>query len=187
MDYWCEKGSKKRKRGDNSEDDFFNSLSSSGSIESEGNHIYFYSEVTREKILELNSQIRKITKDLQQYAIKYDTEEPKLYIHINSYGGSIFAALSTIDTILNCPLKVVTIIEGCAASAATLISVAGNERHITRNSYMLIHQLSSGFWGKMQEIEDEYKNLKKLMKMIKNIYKQHTKIKMEKIRIKLNF
>ena len=43
---------------------------------------------------------------------------------------------------------------------------------------MLIHQLSSGFWGKYEEFEDEAKNLDRLMKMIKNIYKEHTNIKM---------
>jgi ATP-dependent protease ClpP protease subunit len=41
---------------------------------------------------------------------------------------------------------------------------------------MLIHQLSSGFWGKMSEIEDEYKNLAELMERLLNIYKENTKI-----------
>jgi ATP-dependent protease ClpP protease subunit len=36
---------------------------------------------------------------------------------------------------------------------------------------MLIHQLSSGVWGKMNEITDEYNNLTNLMKRIKSIYK----------------
>jgi ATP-dependent Clp protease protease subunit len=40
----------------------------------------------------------------------------------------------------------------------------------------LIHQLSSGFWGKFSEIEDEMKNLKKLTKMIKEVYLENTKI-----------
>ena len=39
---------------------------------------------------------------------------------------------------------------------------------------MLIHQLSSGFWEKMEEIKDEFINLKKLMKKLKGIYKEHT-------------
>ena len=41
---------------------------------------------------------------------------------------------------------------------------------------MLIHQLSSSFWGKMDEIEDEYKNLEDMMKKIKEIYIDHTNI-----------
>ena len=41
---------------------------------------------------------------------------------------------------------------------------------------MLIHQLSSGCWGKMNQLEDEMENLKKLMNRIKSIYKENTKI-----------
>ena len=41
---------------------------------------------------------------------------------------------------------------------------------------MLIHQLSSGVWGKMNEITDEYNNLTNLMKRIKSIYKIHSKL-----------
>ena len=87
-----------------------------------------------------------------------------------------FAALSTIDTIKNLKIPVVSIIEGGAASAATMISVVCAHRVIYKNSYMLIHQLSSGCWGKMNQLEDEMENLKKLMSRIKLIYKEHTKI-----------
>ena len=46
---------------------------------------------------------------------------------------------------------------------------------------MLIHQLSSGFWGKYAEIEDEKKNCDKLMELIKSIYGEYTKVPEEKI------
>ena len=46
---------------------------------------------------------------------------------------------------------------------------------------MLVHQLSSSFWGKMNEIEDEVQNLEKLMKVIKNIYKKNTEIPEDEI------
>ena len=85
-------------------------------------------------------------------------------------------ALSSIDTIINSEFPVVSIIEGAAASAATLMSVVCHERVIRPNAHMLIHQMSSGFWGKMEEIKDEYINLKKLTKKLKKIYKEHTKL-----------
>ena len=49
------------------------------------------------------------------------------------------------------------IIEGEAASAATIISVVADRRVITKNSHMLIHQMSTGFWGKYNEFLDEMK------------------------------
>jgi len=52
----------------------------------------------------------------------------------------------------------------------------GEKRYVRPNAYMLIHQLSSGCWGKMSEIEDEFKNLQELMDKIKEFYKENTKI-----------
>ena len=46
---------------------------------------------------------------------------------------------------------------------------------------MLIHQLSSGLWGKYEEIKDDMENCDKLMKMIKDIYAEYTKIPKKKL------
>ena len=41
---------------------------------------------------------------------------------------------------------------------------------------MLIHQISGGFWGKMNEFEDEMKNMKLTMKIVKKLYKEYGNI-----------
>ena len=84
--------------------------------------------------------------------------------------------MTAIDVIQNSKISVHTIIEGATASAGTLISVVGKKRYIRPNAYMLIHQLSSSCWGKMNEIEDEFKNLQSIMKRIKDIYKENANI-----------
>tara|TARA_B110000908_G_C10263185_1_gene460981 strand:- start:2371 stop:3057 length:687 start_codon:yes stop_codon:yes gene_type:complete len=145
-------------------------------INSCDNHIYFYASVTKKSALALNTEIRKVTKSLCRISSDFNTNPPPIYLHINSFGGSVFAALSVIDTIQYNTIPIYTIIEGAAASAATMISVHGKKRFITKSGHMLIHQLSSGFWGKMCEIEDESKNLKNLMKVIKKIYKKKSTI-----------
>ena len=145
------------------------------------NHIYFYSEVERPKMLELNKKLRELDIKLRKQALEQDTKLPKIYLHINSYGGSVFAGMASLDTVLTTKCKVVTIVEGCAASAGTTLSVVGNERWMHKHAYMLIHQLSSGFWGKYSEIEDEKKNCDKLMKLIKDIYGKYTKVPEKKI------
>ena len=43
----------------------------------------------------------------------------------------------------SCSISIYTVIEGYTASAGTLISVYGRKRFIRKNTYMLIHQLSS--------------------------------------------
>ena len=47
---------------------------------------------------------------------------------------------------------------------------------MTENSLMLIHELSSGSGGKFTELEDETKNNRLMMNMIKSIYYRYTKI-----------
>ena len=129
------------------------------------NHIYFYSEVERSKMLELNKAIRELDTKLQKEALSLSIPLPNIYLHINSYGGSIFAGLATLDTIRNTGCAVITIIEGCAASAGTMISIVGKERWMQKHSYMLIHQLSSSSWGKYSELVDDMENNNKLMEM----------------------
>jgi ATP-dependent Clp endopeptidase proteolytic subunit ClpP len=143
-------------------------------IERELNHIYFYSEVTRESIYDLIALIREAQEECYLTQLKMNILEVPIYLHISSYGGSIFAAFSAIDVIQSSKIPIYTIIDGASASAGTLMSVVGKKRFIRKTSYMLIHQLSSSCWGKYAEIQDEYKNLKDLTKKIIEIYTNHT-------------
>ena len=140
------------------------------------NRLYFYSEVTRSKNLTLNKSIVELANYYAAIGTNLSTEPANLYLHINSYGGSVFAGLSSVDYIINSKVPVTTIIDGCAASAATLMSVVGHRRLMHRHSYMLIHQLSSGMWGKYEELKDDMENNENLMKVIKDIYIKHTNI-----------
>ena len=142
------------------------------------NRIYFYSEIEREDILRLNRELRDISNRMVTRCINegIDVENQRIWLHINSYGGGIFTGLSAMDEILRCKVPVYTIIDGCCASAATFLSVAGKKRFINENAFILIHQISSIFWGKYNEFQDEKQNLDKLMSVIKNIYTKYTKI-----------
>jgi ATP-dependent Clp endopeptidase proteolytic subunit ClpP len=140
------------------------------------NHIYYHSEVDRDSIFDLCELIKEAEEENMFTSYKMHIDPIPIYLHINSYGGSIFAAFAAIDCINACKVPVYTIIEGAVASAGTLISVFGKKRYIRPHAYMLIHQLSSGFWGKMSEIDDEHKNLSELTDRILTIYRENTKI-----------
>ena len=130
----------------------------------------------RESVRELIEIIRETEIYCIQLKRRLNLKKVPIYLHINSFGGCIFSAFNAIDYIKACTVPIYTIIEGSTASAGTLISVFGKKRYIRPSAYMLIHQLSSGCWGKMSEIEDEYKNLKGFMTRIKNIYKENSTI-----------
>jgi len=159
--------------GDTSESD---SDEDESKIVRENNHVYFYSEVSRESIFKLNILLRESEKFVHTMSFDLNVKNIPIYLHINSFGGSLYDAYAAVDTIKNLRVPIYSIVEGCAASAGTIISVVCNKRFIGKNAHMLIHQLSSSMWGKMSEIEDEYKHLNELMKQIKRLYGEYTKI-----------
>lgn len=144
------------------------------------NNIYFYGDVTEHNALDLNATLLEIDKKLtiSKTILEY---EPKIHLHINSYGGSLFAGLATVDVIRKLNCDVYSHIEGAAASAATIISVSCKHRTIGKYSKMLIHQLSAGAYGKYTELEDDMENNRHLMQTIKSIYKEFTKVPMKKL------
>jgi len=157
-------------------------LKSPTPMDKEKNHIYFYTEVDQYSCLELNRKINDLNKELMQFAIQYEVEPPNIYLHINSFGGSLFAAFATIDTIMNSKIPVISIIEGCAASAATIISMVCHKRYCTPNSFMLIHQLSTGASGKYEELKDDFLNDTKLMELLYKLYLEHTTMDIKTIK-----
>jgi|TARA_Y100000031_G_scaffold44607_1_gene51061 ATP-dependent protease ClpP protease subunit len=145
------------------------------------NKIYYYAGISRESAVELNKKIGELESKSLTMAKTLDIDAPPIKMLINSGGGSITAGISSMDTILRCKVPVETYVDGFCASAATFLSVVGDGRYMSRNSYMLIHQLSSNFWGKYSEFEDEKQNLDLMMKTIKNVYKKYTKLPMKKL------
>jgi len=158
--------------------------SSNKSVETVSNHIYFYTSIDDDSSLNLNKTIKSTTSTIRKQTLELEVAETdlRIYLHINSPGGSLFDSLSVLDTVINNPIPIITIVEGAACSGATLFSIAGKERWIYRHSYMLIHQLRAFFGGKYDEFGDEMRNLDKYMEMIEKVYQEYTKIPVEKLR-----
>lgn len=151
-------------------------------IFSQGNKIYFYTEVTRETVLNLNKQIDDLTKQMKIIQFTYNFSlPPQIEIHICSDGGDVFASLASIDKISNSDVSIHTFCEGVVSSAASLISVCGHKRFITKNSCMLLHSVSSQFWGNYIDLKQEVKNMDLIMSIIKNIYLKKTKFKSKEL------
>ena len=107
--------------------------------------------------------------DEEEYdRIKIEPKEIKLYI--TSYGGYLYQVFTTIDFIKNLKVPVHTICTGIVASAGTLLSLAGSRKSITKNGYMLIHELRGGSWGKFSGLSDSFQNQQQLMDHIINYY-----------------
>ena len=130
------------------------------------NHIYFYADVTVESCLQLNALLRELNAD---------RKVKNIYLHIYSYGGDLMGAFAVVDTIRRCSKQVISIVEGYAASAATLISSACHKRRITENSFMLIHEMRSGReYLQHSKVEERLQNDRKYMEKLIAHYEKYT-------------
>jgi ATP-dependent protease ClpP protease subunit len=155
-------------------------------IRSNETDIYFYANIDKKTIIELQKETQRVVDSIVTKAriaeqIGCEVTYPPIKLHISSFGGGIFAAFSYMDFMTQLKIKnpkiiFHTIIEGGSASAATLISVTGDKRYITEYGYMLVHQLASMHWGKYNELQDDMKNSAEFMDRIKQIYITHTTI-----------
>lgn len=146
-------------------------------ITTQRNNVYFYADITPETCEELKNQLTELDFNAKLFKITYNSDPPPINLHIQSTGGSLMNALYIIDLIESMDTPVYTYVDGYSASAASLISVAGKKRFMTKNSLIMIHQLSSNNQGKFQELDDDMVNLNNLMSKIKNIYVRHTSMK----------
>jgi len=145
-------------------------------VSSQDNNIYFYSEVSRPKILTLNKSLVRVGNSIRNRTSVLDSTDIPIRLHICSYGGSVFSGFAAVDYIAGSKVPVHSYIDGCAASAATIMSVVAEKRFMHKHSFMLIHQLSSGMWGNYEALKDSMENCDTLMETIRDIYVKHTKI-----------
>ena len=150
-----------------------------GIIQEENNEIYFYGPVSQRSCFELKNKLNSLDTKSTIFHLQYKIDPPPIHLHIQSQGGSLYHTLYIIDLIENMNTPVYTYVDGFAASAATLISVVGKKRYMTKNSLMLIHQLSGADSGKFYELQDQMSNMQILMNTINKIYLNKTKIEQD--------
>lgn len=141
-----------------------------------GNDVYFHAPIEDATAFRLNMVLKDTIKEMQDLGTKYGISPPPIRLHINSPGGIVFGGLSVVDTIKASPVEIHSVCEGAVASAATFISISCKKRFIKKHAFMLIHQVSGGVWGKMEEIMDEADNIKMISNVIEDIYLKETKM-----------
>lgn len=97
-------------------------------------------------------------------------------IVFNSPGGSLIDGMALFDDIAAYSKRgggthhVTTVVRGYAASMGGILLQAGDVRVCGPESYILIHEIASGAGGKIGEIEDEVKFLKKICERVIRLF-----------------
>ena len=108
--------------------------------------------------------------------LEAEDKNKDINMYINSPGGMVTAGLAMYDTMQYVKPDVKTVCIGLAASAGSLLLMAGAEgkRISLPNSKIMIHQPSAGFRGQATDIEIHAKEILETKKRLNEIYAKHT-------------
>jgi len=129
---------------------------------------------------DIDESLFEVTKQILEYNrqdkdIPTDKRKP-INIYVMSYGGDLYQAYALISTMLASKTPIRTINMGVAMSAGLLILLAGHERYAMKYSTAMIHSGSGGAQGTYEQMEEQQKNYKKLVDMMRDYILERTNI-----------
>ena len=154
---------------------------------SRGERAYdIYSRLLKERLVFVVGPIDDYMANLvvaQLLFLESENPDKDINLYINSPGGVITAGLAIYDTMQFVRCDVSTMCIGQAASAASLLLMAGakGKRYALPNSRVMIHQPSGGAQGQATDIEIQAREILYLRSRLNQIYVMHTGQPLEQI------
>ncbi len=145
-----------------------------------------YSRLLKERIIFLTGPIfDQVSSLICAQLLFLESENPKkdIAFYINSPGGVVSAGLAMYDTMQYIRSQVATVCVGQAASAGSLLLMAGatDKRFALPNAKIMIHQPSGGFQGQATDIEIHARDILQTRARLNELYAQHTGKPVEEI------
>jgi len=145
-----------------------------------------YSRLLKERIIFLTGPIHDQVAALvcaQLLFLESENPTKDISFYINSPGGHVTAGLAMYDTMQYVKPDISTVCIGQAASAGSLLLMAGakNKRYSLPNSKIMVHQPSGGFQGQASDIEIHAREILAVRKRLNELYVAHTGQKFETI------
>jgi len=125
-------------------------------------------------IVDINEHDSYLEKLYSIHGISYSPSPIKIYI--DSYGGQVYQCFGLLGVMEKSQTPIHTIVTGAAMSCGFMILISGHKRFGYSLSTPLYHQVSTGFFGKVQDMEEKLKETKRLQKRIEDITLQRTRI-----------
>lgn len=138
-----------------------------------------YSRLLKERIIFLTGPIFDQVSSLvcaQLLHLESDNPKKDIAFYINSPGGVVSAGLAMYDTMQYVRCEVSTVCIGQAASAGSLLLMAGakGKRFALPNAKVMIHQPSGGYQGQATDIEIHANEIIKTRARLNELYAEHT-------------
>nr|WP_244973205.1 head maturation protease, ClpP-related [Leuconostoc suionicum] len=103
-----------------------------------------------------------------------DNHDSDVQVNIASNGGDVFAASEIFTMLKSANANVIVNIQGLAASAASVIAMAGDTVKISPTAQIMIHQAASNGGGNKDDLSHEIDILDGIDKSIANAYESKT-------------
>jgi len=97
-----------------------------------------------------------------------------LDVRINSPGGDVFEGIAIYNAIARFPAKVTVHVDGLAASAASLVAMAGEQTLVAENAMFMIHRPYMGLVGDAEELRRQAEVLDKAWASMQTTYARRT-------------
>ena len=107
----------------------------------DSNDIYIYGDITSYGWEDSDTTAKNFVDDLNSFG------GGKVTVHVNSGGGDVFAALAIYNALRSYKGGVTITIDGLAASAASLIAMAGKPTKMASNALIMVHEPAVGVYG----------------------------------------
>lgn len=107
-------------------------------------------------------------------------------VSINSPGGSVFDALAMFNALRQHPASIEVTVMGVAASAASLIAMAGDKIIMPANAFMMIHNPLNFAYGNAEELREMADVLDKIGASLVAIYVKRTGMAEEEVKALLD-
>lgn len=103
-------------------------------------------------------------KFVTEVAQAHNTGQKVIPIVIDSYGGEVYSLMTMIAAISDAELPIATIVEGKAMSCGAVLLTFGESgmRFADPNATIMIHDVSSGGHGKIEELKADVKEAERL-------------------------
>ncbi len=99
-------------------------------------------------------------------------EGKNICVYIDSYGGDVAVASSIYTMLREYKGNVTVKIDSIAASAASVIAMAGDKVLMSPTAFMMIHDPATLIWGNITEVKQGYEMLKSVKEGIINAYER---------------
>lgn len=99
-----------------------------------------------------------------------------IHLRINSPGGDVFDGIAMYNALVRHPARVVTHVDGVAASAASIIALAGDEVLMAEGSYAMVHSAWSLAMGNARDMRKVAELLEGIDASLAGIYSRQMDI-----------